>query len=146
MRRHIRLGTLNHRPPRHLSTSYFALLRRFVQSLECFLVQLCISTRVLVVLAGLPRFVILLQLIGHQSWHLAHERLALNRNLDRIILLVAVLVGQPLLEQRVTENLLARKLNFPDLLLVRELNLRPVSRHMELHAGDQVILILLPLF
>lgn len=55
-------------------------------------------------------------------------------------------MGQPFLEQRIAKNLLARKLDFPDLLLVRELNLRSVPRHMELHAGDQVILILLPLF
>ena len=119
---------------------------RFVQSLEGFHVQRCISAHVLFVLAGLPRFVILFQLIGHQGWNLAHEGLALNRNLNRIILLIAVLVSQTLLEQRVTKNLLARKLNLPDLLLVRELNLRSVPRHVEMHAGDQVILILLPLF
>ena len=65
VRRNIHLGPLNHRPTGHLSAAYFALLRRFVQSLECFLVQRFFAAQVLVVLAALPSFVILLQLISH---------------------------------------------------------------------------------
>ena len=137
--------SLHHRPPRHLSATYLTPLRRLVESLECFLVQHCIAAWVLVIFAGLPRFIILLKLVSHQSWDLAHEGLALNRYLHWIILLVAVLVRQPFLKQCITKDLFARKFDFSDLLLVRELNLRPVPGHMELHAGDQVVLILLPL-